>query len=111
MRALRRRTHTDSRSIADGRCERLHSDCAALHRPPDVGFVRRVGCAELCVVRVGGVHHVGHHRIVRPQEALRGGTQLPEGDQEGHEVERRDAEDDGRPRELRGSRRRGTGRH
>ena len=92
-----------------GRSERIHTDRAAVVRPPDVGHLpcsRRPKLDRLCLK---GIHQIWYHRRVPPRQARRARLRLSQGDQEGYEVEQRVAEDGRRPGELRGTRGRVAG--
>jgi hypothetical protein len=80
----------------DGRRERINPHCTAVLWEADVGSAARFGSSQLGRVRVACVDRRWRIRLIRTQETRRGGVQLQEHYQEGHEVERRDARDEGR---------------
>ncbi len=69
-----------------------------------MGLAARGGGEVLRRVRVAGVARYRLHRGVRSREAPGCRTRVPQYREGGHEVERRDAEDACRPREVRGVR-------
>lgn len=90
--------------ILTGRPQRLHPDGPTHHRAP---HVRATRAGLVGALRLGRLHRLGRHCVVRPPEARRGRQGVPHGRQEGHAVQRQHAADEGRPGELyrRGGRR------
>ena len=91
-----------------GRPQRLDPDGGASDLARAVRLVRAVDQRH---IRVAGVHHHGQHRVVQAFEARRGLQEHAEYRQEGHEVQRHHAQNEGRSRAVyrRGGRRRDEG--
>lgn len=96
------RAHANERA---GRRQRVGADGGAHHHAAHV----RAGDSGLeHHLRQPGVAGLAQHRLIRAQEAGVGSKGVPHGDQEGHEVQRPDAQDEGRPGGVHGRGRRGA---
>ena len=92
-----------------GRPERVDPDRRADNLPH---AIRRIRAIYMHHIRIPGVHRVRHRGIVQSREAHRARQEHAQHRQEGHEVQRRQTQDEGRPGALhrRGRRCRDEGR-